>query len=252
MRNRAWHRPPTIGITADLTGAPYDGTKSKQVSLFLPQRYCRAVEDAGGIPFVVPISSSMAALRRTLAHLHGLIISGGDFDIHPRYYGEQPIEALGTIKHERTEFEFELVSLALKQDLPLLGICGGAQLINVALGGTLYQDIAIQLPQAGQHQQGEKRTQRGHSIRIHPGTRLRRIIKTQMLVVNTTHHQAVKTLGKGLLVNATSEEDDLIEGIESQNHSFVLGTQWHPEVLANRDPRQKRIFSSFIAVCNRT
>ena len=249
MTKRVRHGRPLIGITADFIG---DGTRSGQEAILcLPQRYCLAVQETGGIPFVLPVNSSMSAVQKTLAYLHGLVISGGDFDIHPRYYGEPPIEALGTIKEERTQFELALVSLALKRDLPLLGICGGAQAINVALGGTLYQDIPTQLPHAGQHQKGEQKAHGGHPVRIHPGTRLQRILKKQRVEVNTTHHQAVKTLGTGLIVNAISEEDELIEGIESPSHSFVLGTQWHPEVLFQKDPIQRKIFSSFIAACSR-
>jgi putative glutamine amidotransferase len=134
--------------------------------------------------------------------------------------------------------------------VPLLGICGGAQTINVALGGSLYQDIASQLPNASKHQQGKKKETGGHRIQIEPSTRLRRIVRERILEVNTTHHQAVKQLGKGLVINATAE-DGLIEGIESPNHSFVLGVQWHPEVLAFRYAHQRRIFSFFVSICRR-
>jgi putative glutamine amidotransferase len=138
----------------------------------------------------------------------------------------------------------------LNQDLPLLGICGGAQAINVALGGSLYQDIATQLPNATRHEQGVKRDKGGHPILIHSGTHLRQIVQRQTLKVNTTHHQAVRKVGKGLVVNATAE-DGLIEGLESSNHRFVLGVQWHPEILARKDPSQRRIFSSFISAAKR-
>ncbi len=238
---------PVIGITADLSGVPATGTNApREPTLFLPQRYYRAVQEADGIPFVLPPVTSRNALRRILQRLHGLLISGGNFDIHPSYYGEKPISALGTIKRERTEFELELVDLALDQDLPLLGICGGAQAINVALGGSLYQDIVTQLPHANNHEQGAKKNHGGHPIKILSGTCLRQIVHKQTLKVNTTHHQSVKQTGKGLVVNATAE-DGLIEGIESPSHRFVLGVQWHPEVLAGKDLSQRRIFSSFIS-----
>jgi putative glutamine amidotransferase len=238
---------PVIGITGDPSGLPANGTNAVQEpTLFLPQRYYRAVQEADGIPFILPPVASRRALRRILQRLDGLMISGGNFDIHPNYYGEKPISALRTIKRERTEFELELVDLALNQDLPLLGICGGAQAINVALGGSLYQDIATQLPHAGTHEQGAKKDQGGHPIKIHSGTLLRQIVQKQTVEVNTTHHQSVKKVGKGLVVNATAE-DGLIEGIESMGHRFVLGVQWHPEVLARKDLCQRRIFSSFIS-----
>jgi putative glutamine amidotransferase len=189
-------------------------------------------------------------LRQMTAGLDGLLISGGDFDIHPSFYGEKPIAGLGKIKHERTQFELELARCALTRDLPMLGICGGAQAINVALGGSLYQDIATQNPNAGEHQKSKKKETGGHRIRIEIGTCLRQIIKRRTLEVNTTHHQAVKALGKGLIINATAE-DGVIEGIESARHSFVLGLQWHPEVLAFRYGHQQRIFTFFVSVCSR-
>jgi putative glutamine amidotransferase len=244
-------RCPLIGISADLSGVPANATNPAQEPiLLLPQRYCRAIQETGGITLILPPIASRSGLRRTLHPLDGVLISGGNFDIHPSYYGENPISALGAIKKERTEFELELVDLALHQDLPLLGICGGAQAINVALGGSLYQDIATQLPNATQHEQGAKRNEGGHPIMIHSGTYLRKIVQKQTLDVNTTHHQAVRKIGKGLVVNATAE-DGLIEGLESSSHSFVLGVQWHPEILARKDPSQRRIFASFIAAAKR-
>jgi putative glutamine amidotransferase len=245
-------RAPLIGITADLSGVSANATDSAQEpTLFLPQRYCRAIQEVGGIPLILPPILSHSGLRRVLQRLDGVLISGGNFDIHPSYYGEKPIRALGVVKKERTEFELELVDLALNQNLPLLGICGGAQAINVALGGSLYQDIVTQLPNATKHEQGAKRDKGGHPILIHSGTHLRQIVQKPTLEVNTTHHQAVRTVGKGLVVNATAE-DGLIEGLESSNHRFVLGVQWHPELLARKNPYHRRIFSSFIFASKRS
>jgi putative glutamine amidotransferase len=247
MSRSSTRQTPLIGITADFSSVATNGTGGVQEpTLFLPQRYYRAVQKARGMSLVLPPMASRSALRTTLQRFDGILISGGNFDIHPSYYGEKPISTLGAIKGERTEFELELIDLALNQDLPLLGICGGAQAINVALGGSLYQDIATELPNANQHEQGAKRDKGSHPIEIHSGTRLRQIVQKQTLEVNTTHHQAVRKVGKGLLVNATAK-DGLIEGIESSHHRFVLGVQWHPEALVGKDPYQRRIFSSFVA-----
>jgi putative glutamine amidotransferase len=247
MNRSSISRGPLIGITADMSDVTANGSGTAQEpTLFLPQRYYHAVQKAGGMSVVLPPIGSRPKLRKTLQRLDGLLISGGNFDIHPIYYGEKPIHSLGAIKPERTEFELELIDLALNQDLPLLGICGGAQAINVALGGSLYQDIATELPNANQHEQGASKEKGGHAIEIHPGTRLRQIVQKQTLEVNTTHHQAVRKLGKGLRVNATAK-DGLIEGIESRDYRFVLGVQWHPEALVGQDPYQRRIFSSFIS-----
>jgi putative glutamine amidotransferase len=243
--------PPLIGITADSANGPGAGNRTNgEPTLFLPERYAAAIERAGGAPLVLPATGSESSLRRYLDTIDGLLISGGNFDIHPRYYGEEATRKLGNLIPVRTEFELNLARLALRRDLPVLGICGGAQAINVVLGGSLFQDIAHQCPGATEHQQSFKKASGGHRIAVKDGTRLHRIVQRQSLEVNTTHHQAVKQLGKGLVVNAVAD-DGIIEGIESVPHSFVLGIQWHPEILARRQLAQRRIFLSFVATCRR-
>ena len=237
---------PVIGITADFTEA--NARKKSEATSFLAQRYYRTVEQAGATPLILPPLSSSPAIRRALELLDGLIISGGGFDIHPSYYGEKPIHELGVIKAERTEFELDIALAALKRDLPTLGICGGEQALNVVLGGSLYQDIAAQVPNAGEHQQSEKKTEGGHRVTIPDGTRLRAIVGRSNLEVNTTHHQAVKQLGKGLIADAIAD-DGVIEGIESTHHRFAIGVQWHPEVLAPRRRAHRRIFDAFVGAC---
>jgi putative glutamine amidotransferase len=238
---------PLIGITPD-TIETTSRSAAPEPAIVLTGRYARAVERAGAVPLVLPIASSRAAVRRAIDHLDGIIVSGGDFDIHPKFYGEKPIRALGCVKEERTEFELGLISLALARDMPLLGICGGAQAINVALGGSLYQDIAADFCGAVEHQRGALKDRGGHKVEIPSGTKLRRIVGRSTIEVNTTHHQAVKQTGKGLIVDATAE-DGVIEGIESEEHSFVLGVQWHPEFLVHRDRAQRQIFAAFVAAC---
>lgn len=240
-------RAPIIGITADWATA---STGFREPTVFLHQRYCREVERAGGVPIILVPCKSTKTLHRLLDQINSLIISGGDFDIHPSYYGEKPIAQLGNIVRERTEFELELTARALRRDLPILGICGGAQAINIALGGSLYQDIATQIPNAGNHQQSEIKERGGHRIQLQSGSLLARAMGKRTVEVNTTHHQAIKEVGKGLLVNARAV-DGLIEGIESSRHHFVLGVQWHPEVLAPRRADQRRIFAAFTAACGR-
>jgi putative glutamine amidotransferase len=240
---------PLIGITADFADRNRSRT-STESTLFLPERYTTAVEKAGGAPVVLPFTNARPALRRYLDTLDGLVISGGNFDIHPRYYGEKAIRALGNVVPLRTEFELDMARLALSRDLPVLGICGGAQAINVVLGGSLYQDIAVQCAGAGEHQQSAKKAAGGHRVEVKEGTLLRTIVQRASMEVNTTHHQAVKELGKGLVVNAVAD-DGIIEGIESIRHSFILGVQWHPEVLARRQPAQRRLISYFVEHCAR-
>jgi putative glutamine amidotransferase len=231
--------PPVIGITADSAG---DNTQAaREPALFLAQRYYRAIEQAGALPFILPPLGSASAIRQSLRRLNGLLISGGGFDIHPSYYGEKPLTQLGVVKAQRTEFELAITSAALKQDLPLLGICGGEQALNVVLGGSLYQDIGAQVPGAANHEQSEKKTYSGHAVEIANGTRLRALVQRRRIEVNTTHHQAVRELGKGL-----------VEGIESTRHRFAIGVQWHPEVLAPRRADQRRIFAAFVTAAMRT
>ncbi len=239
-------RPPVIGISADF--AEGNTTAKTEPILFLAQRYYRAVERAGAIPLILPPLAAANAIQRSIKLLDGLIISGGGFDIHPSYYGERPMRQLGAIKARRTEFELELTAAALKNNLPILGICGGEQALNVALGGSLYQDIAAQVANARDHEQNDTTGHVGHRVQIPEGTYLRAVVKRASLLVNTTHHQAVKQLGKGLIVNAIAD-DGIIEGIESTRHAFVIGVQWHPEVLAPRSPGQRRIFDALIAAC---
>ena len=240
---------PLIGITADVSRvAARASPRTNDTTVFLPQRYLAAIEGVGAVPVILPSNRTKSVVRQLLSILNGLVLSGGNFDIHPRYYGESPIRELGEIKHARTDFELEITVQALKQDLPVLGICGGAQAINVALGGSLYQDISAQLADTGAGDHSSKNLNGGHSIHVEAGTRLSDIVKRSSFKVNTSHHQAVKRLGRGLIVNAVAD-DGVIEGIESTKHGFVLGVQWHPEVLAPRQQHQHRIFASFAAFC---
>jgi putative glutamine amidotransferase len=247
MNERLW-----IGITADLGGGQNSNTASfREPTFFLHERYCREILRAGGLPLILPALDTAAALDGYFDALAGLVITGGDFDIHPRYYGEAPIPQIGLILEQRTESELALTERALGRDLPILGICGGAQAINVALGGSLYQDIAAQVPNAGEHQLGAIKDRGGHMVSVESGTLLAQAVGERRLEVNSTHHQAVKQLGKNLIASARAE-DRLIEALESTAHRFVLGVQWHPEVLAPNRNDQRQLFSRFVSECKRS
>lgn len=245
---------PLIGITPDIAArggrsrtTPRPGNKAEPL-IVLQERYARAIQDAGAVPLVLPVISALASMRKVVESLDGIVISGGNFDINPRLYGEEPIKAMRNILEERTQFELGLIDLALERDMPILGVCGGAQAINVGLGGSLYQDTKSQVVGAAQHERGSIKDIGGHAVTIVKGTMLRKIVGMDSLEVNTTHHQSVKKLGKGLIVNAAAE-DRVIEGIESRKHAFVLGVQWHPEFLVHRDQAQKKIFAAFVSAC---
>jgi gamma-glutamyl-gamma-aminobutyrate hydrolase PuuD len=193
--------PPLIGITADLSEAPQRRfSASNEPAIFLPRRYNRAVEMSGAIPLLLPFTASRALMRQYIGRLDGLVISGGAFDIHPSYYNEKPITEIGAIKEERTKFELEMTQLALKRDLPLLGICGGAQAINVVLGGSLYQDIYTSSPRLS--------TWQGPKIGGHRCHRARHEKKScgGGPGVNTTPSGGEGNR-QGEVVNATAEDD---------------------------------------------
>lgn len=240
MRRR---RSPLIGVTADSDDSP-----EREPRFFLLQRYLHPLTESGATALILPPIARTAVVRKTLSILDGLVITGGNFDIHPSYYGEKPIAQLGAMKNRRTDFELEIADAALRNDLPLLGLCGGEQALNVALGGSLYQDIATQMPAAIEHEQSEKKSYGGHYVEIIPQTRLYTIVQRGRMEVNTSHHQAVKRLGKGLIIDALAD-DGVIEGIESTRHRFALGVQWHPEALAPKRQSHRRIFSALVAAC---
>ena len=238
---------PIIGITSDYHTA---GPISSGSAYFIGVQYVSAVRDVGGVPVILPYISGREMLDNLLNRIDGLIIAGGNFDINPMFYGEEPIEEVGNIIEERTVFEIEIVRMALSRDLPLLGICGGEQLLNVVGGGDLYQDIERQIRGARNHQQKSPKNETFHSVQIEPGTQLRSILNCESIEVNSTHHQSVKRLGNGFKMNAKAE-DGVVEGIESVHHRFALGVQWHPEFLYRRERRFKRLFEVFIGHCRK-
>ncbi len=248
---------PLIGITPDYDGGKRIKTRlKKEGSVYLWDRYLQAIIDSGGLPVVLPILDDDEMIAELAGSLSGLVLAGGPFDIHPRHYGERPIKELGETKENRTRFELAVTREALGLDMPVLGICGGMQAINVAFGGSLYQDIKRQVRKAGPHEQKKPRNEPAHKVIIGQGTRLsevmfeRRDSRDRTAQVNSTHHQAVKETGKGLIVNAAAP-DGVIEGIESPAHSFVIGVQWHPELLYPRMKEQARIFEAFIRAAGR-
>ncbi len=205
-------RMPLIGITSDSREI-----NDKQ-AYFVYKAYADAVEKCNGIPVLITYTANAKAL---VDRIDGLIVTGGGFDIPPAMYGEEPIMPLKTIP-ERTAFESAVYIESLKKDIPVLGICGGMQLINVIAGGSLYQDIKKQVPYSRDHTKGE------HVISITHGSLFSRIIRQNRPTTNTSHHQSIKEPGKGIAVSAKAD-DGIIEAIELKDFKKVLGIQWHPE-----------------------
>jgi putative glutamine amidotransferase len=229
---------PLIGITLDSEPA---GGWSKLPWYALRQNYCEAVARAGGLPLPLPHEPELA--EAYLDKLSGIVITGGAFDVDPSLFGAATRHATVKTKDRRTAFEFALVKGAYARDLPMLGICGGQQLLNVVLGGSLIQHIPDEIPGALPHEQPNPRTEPGHNVKVVAGTLLHRVTEMLELPVNSAHHQAVKAVGPGIVVNATAP-DGVIEGIEDPRKRFCLGVEWHPEYAIG--PGDTRIFDAFI------
>jgi putative glutamine amidotransferase len=208
------------------------------------QAYVEAIESAGGTPVPVLPGAGLDALDR----VDGLVLTGG-LDVDPKEYGQDADPAMAVeIDAERDALELPLVREAVRRDLPMLAICRGIQVLNVALGGTLIQHIPDEVPSALAHEQPNPRTEAGHVVRVSAGTLLHRITGAEELSVNSAHHQAVKALAPGFIVDATAP-DGIIEGIEDPRRRFLIGVQWHPEYAISEG--DTRLFAAFIEASHR-
>ncbi len=232
---------PFIGITVDFEN---NGGYSKYPWFALREHYSAAVGRAGGAPVLLPHETG--SVDHYAAVCAGLLVSGGDFDVDPALYGAAYRHAAVTMKSARTAFELALIRRFLEMDKPILGICGGQQLLNVVLGGTLIQHIPDEIASPLAHEQPNPRDEPGHSVTISPRTLLGRIVNTPTLAVNSAHHQAVKAVPARVAINAVAD-DGVIEGIEHLDHRFCIGVQWHPEFEISA--ADTAIFASFVAAC---
>lgn len=207
--------------------------------------YADRLTEAGAAPVFLPLSA-ISLLDVYLAQLRGVLLPGGG-DVDPAYFGEEPHPELGLVQPERDEFEIALCRAALEKNLPILGICRGAQVLNVAMGGSLIQDIPSQCVSTINHRSPDE-TELRHEIEVQDDTLLADIIGGGRHPVNSQHHQAVLEPAAGLIVSAGSPEDGIIEAVEARNGHFVLGVQFHPECLPDRF---SSLFSAFVSVCAR-
>jgi putative glutamine amidotransferase len=217
----------------------------------MSQSYVWALQAAGAIPLLIPLLTDQAAFREVYERLDGLLLAGGG-DIDPTHYGEHPHPKLWEVDLLRDRIELGLVRWAMADDLPVLAVCRGIQTLNVSAGGSLYQDIPSQRPSSIEHNwhRRQPRTYRAHTVEVAPGSRLAALIGAGVVAVNSLHHQAVKAVGRDLIPTAVAP-DGLIEAVESPSHRFVLGVQWHPEVLAPEEPRMQALFDAFVAEARR-
>ncbi len=234
---------PLVGIPSRS-----DQTSRSSTPIFTQNRtYVEAVAIASGAPVLIPLNLDEEALRAIYERLDGLLLAGGG-DLHPKHYGEAIHEKCGQSDEARDTVELTLAGWALAEGLPILGICRGIQVLNVATGGTLYQDIASQVPGSLKHdfRPDYPRNYLAHQVTVNGDSQLAAILGQSRVGVNSTHHQAVKDLAPGFRVVARAP-DGLIEAIEDHDHPFALGVQWHPEELVEDAPPMRRLFEEFVS-----
>ena len=230
---------PVIGVTP-----LYDDERE---SIWMLPGYVDALKSYGALPLILPFTSSDADIAQLVDMCDGILFTGGH-DVDPVLYEERKSPKCGEVSTQRDKLEFALLQRALMIDLPVLGICRGAQFINVCLGGTLYQDIPSQLPSAVQHHMAPPYDRPCHEVSLVPGTPLYYLLKATKLQVNSYHHQGIRDLSFQLSPMAYAP-DSLIEAFFHPMKSFTWGVQWHPEFLWEKDGAQRQIFQAFVESC---
>ncbi len=239
---------PVIGMSTGRMAVDY-GQVQQYPLTYIPVDYVEAVLEAGGLPMPLALHDVglyEEAVAEQLAHCDGLLLSGG-VDINPATYGEQPHPGLNATTPDRDAHELALLAEAKRRGIPILAICRGIQLVNVAYGGTLYQDIPSQVPDAIQHVQRSARHLPTHEVTVTPGSRLYRMVGASIAVASF-HHQAVKDLATGLQLVATAP-DGIVEAVEATDHPWLVAVQWHPEMSHAADVPSQAIFAAFVARC---
>ncbi len=227
---------PLIGISCS-----FDQSDGR---FFLPRAYVDSVVKAGGVPVILPGPGSIKAVRPYFTAIKGLLLAGGG-DIDPACFNEEPVPGLGEICPDRDRFEIMLVKAALRRDIPVLGICRGIQILNVACGGKVIQHIPLGIKRPLKHSQSAPRWHATHKIFIEKNSQLAGIFDSDTARVNSFHHQAVRGPAPGFRVCAVSS-DGVIEAIEHPGYRFVLGVQWHPECMTEKDRKSRLLFRAFL------
>ena len=229
---------PIIGVLAEI---------DNELSTKVLNAYTHAIEKSGGIPVLFPYVDDGETVEHLVDICDGFFFTGGA-DIDPKRYGEETRETIGDVQEHRDEFEFNVFQRVIKTSKPILAICRGAQLVNVALGGTLYQDIPSEVQTNILHKQSEPKFSHSHDVRIMINTPLYEMMRMERIKANSFHHQAIKALGKGLEIMAVAE-DGIIEAVYSSGRQYIRAYQWHPERLFEIDTQNRIIFEDFIRVC---
>jgi len=232
-------RDPLVGVTTSIT------VGQTPERAYVNSAYLHAVQQAGGVPVLLPPQLSKASLERLVRGLDALLLTGGG-DVDPATFGEAPHPTLYEVAPARDALETQATLIALEKKTPLLAICRGIQVLNVALGGSLHQDVETEPGTQIQHSQKEAREQTTHKVTVTPRSRLGRVLGAEDIEVNSFHHQVIKSLGRGLVPVAWAP-DKLVEGVELDDDSqFVLGVQWHPEHLVGSSEPARRLFSALV------
>jgi putative glutamine amidotransferase len=236
---------PLIGITCSRTSGGAWGVYSLGHFMdYAYAEYSQAVHHAGGAPVIIPAAQDKESLQAILAGVQGIILSGGP-DVHPRHYGEEPTLGLGEVDEALDSMELRLASMAVHDDLPVLAICRGIQVLNVSMGGSLYQDISLEVEGSICHTPKMDKGVNTHRIRIEPKTRLHDLFRKTEIWVNGKHHQSIKQPAPELIVSARAR-DGVIEAVEHPGKRFVLGVQWHPEGTWKDDANSKKLFAGLV------
>jgi len=246
---------PLIGLTSYyVEAAEFEKNRPRgaydQDYVMTSADYVKSLEMAGGIPIVLPSTSDASTIKSYVSRVDGLLFAGGE-DIHPKYYGQSVEKGMGRISPLRDSFEWALLEEAIAQDKPIFGICRGLQLINAFYGGTLFQDLNKMDFTSIEHSyvHGPKYSP-CHVVEVYVGTHLYDMVQQAKIGVNTKHHQSIDVLGDGLIVTSKAM-DGVIEGIEDPSKRFLMAVQWHPEMMAENEPLQRKIFDGFVRHCKK-
>lgn len=243
MKNR-----PVVGISGSILIEKADGFVGYRRS-YVNEDYVESVILNGGTPFILPLTTNETIIESYLDSIDALILSGGH-DVYPINYNQEPLEKLGEVYPDRDYFDFKLLELAIKKQIPILGVCRGFQLMNVYHGGSLYQDLSYRDKDTIKHDQKYTSHITTHSLVIEKNTKLFDIYENENLLVNSFHHQIINEVGENLIASAYAK-DGVVEAIEHKDYDFMIGVQWHPEMLHKSEIIMNNIFKELINKAHR-
>ncbi len=239
---------PRIAVVGDFNPGTMERFGGEEAHHFLNARYTRAIEAAGGLPWLLPVPERAALASDYLDQVDGLLLTGCGRHLDPASYGDTERFELNLMAPCKQQLEFDLIRTALDRQLPMLAICGGMQSVNVVLGGTLIQRINAEVANPLEHMQTSSAVNTVHQVTVTPGSRLAAITGTGCLATNSSHTQSVGKLGRGLALCATTE-DGVVEAFEGTGDGWLIAVQWHPEYLYGADPAQMALFSALLTAC---